>query len=660
MLQSFCAPNTRVNFHGLLATVTPIGNSHIALKFDETSQGINTLTIEEATRELGRSLHFIGKGNEEKIPVDLDFDDLIELRRRRAYVEELKRVSIKGGCGSVKTRVGVIAHVQRKMNDKIGTSPASLQRWFKADNEHSQGLASTLRRQVTQPRPSTFSQEVQDCAIRAIDNYYLVPGKPSIQFAYDCFVEDVNEFIGHDAKRPCYGTFNIWVKQLTNPVDQLAVQHGKRAVRSANRKALRKLVVNRIHERVEVDAVHLAVGLVDTEDRYLGTATVFVCIDCFSRSILGIQVQVGRGESAASVIDSYKNAITPKDRSFYSPECVNTWPMYGVSEAYVGDGGPGYTAIKTIAFCEDVGTQTETVDTGKGWKKPYVESFFATLRSQFACTLPGYCGKYSDQQLNDATVQQQACMTYEQFHNALTHWIVDEYHQSPHKGLYGKTPHQVWEEQAQPSMFPPMLPANFERIKFIKGNVETRTIQGEHGHQGLAINYVFYNDPDGRLKEIYRRLKALGDDAVVTCEYSPNDISEINVNDPFTDEMFVVPTFDERIRSGMTLAEFRAAYPTPKKNKGFGHSRVARTSQTMQDVKQAHNKKMKSIGHKRSEVAHVDEITDEVHAQEELDNMHASQEPEVSQDETVTNGRMHDEPKRDQNGNDEVEEYYYG
>jgi len=660
MLQSFCEPNTRVLYHGLPATVAPILDSHVAIKFDRDEIGIKTLTLDEANSEFGKTMFFAGKGQPVEIPVDLELDDVIELERRRTYVAELKRVSKKGGCGGVALRQQVIDRVQRKTKDKLGASVAGLARWFKADKNHSQGLASTLKKKERKKRASIFTQEVKDMAVWAIDQYYLVPGSPTIQYVYDCFVEDIDEFLGVDVARPCYATFNEWVTRMTNPYDKMAAQYGKKAVRSANRKSLRKLVVERIHERVEVDAVHLAVGLVDDSGRYLSTVTVFVCLDCYSRSVLGIQVQIGRGESSASVIDSYKHAITPKSLDSYSSECVNDWPMYGVSDAYVGDGGTGYTAIKTISFCEDVGTHPETVDTGKGWKKPYVESFFATLRCQFARHLPGYCGKYTEQQLTEETVAERACLTYAQFHDALTHWIVDEYHQSPHKGLFGKTPYDVWQEQAVPSKFPPMLPVNFERIKYIKGNVETRTIQGEHGQIGIQIENVFYNDAEGLLKGIFTKLKARGENTVVACEYSPNDICEINVTDPFTGEMLVIPTFNENIYSGMTLSEYQAAHPTPKKKKGFGHSRVGRKSEVIKNAREVEAEKQRQRKPKKSQVAHIDEITDAVHDLEKRnDEFNAENRSSTSDDYGSQDTPDVDEPNTQAESNDDNNGGYY-
>ena len=319
--------------------------------------------------------------------------------------------------------------------------------------------------------------------------------------------------------------------------------------------------------------------------------------------------EIGRGESSASVIDSFRHAISIKEPDTYSNEAQCDWPMYGSPEKIATDGGPGYTSVETASFCLESESQLEVVATGKGWNKPYIESFFATLRQQFAKSLPGYCGKYADQRELDFTVKQQACMTKEQFESALTHWIVDEYHQSPHKGLLGKTPYETWKEGAL--LFAPSIPANYNRIRYTKGQVEQRTIQGEHGGQGIMINNLYYSDEEGILKGIHAQLKQQGKEKRVTCEYSPNDISSINIINPTTHEVFVAYCHNPNVYERMTLAEYQAKYPQPKKKKGFGHLRVARDSQVLKDVQELHRKKTQPKA-KKSRSFKSDELTDQI------------------------------------------------
>lgn len=604
MITALYTPNTRVSFNGLPAIATPLPQNYLCLTFDTVAQAPAVLTEEQVYKYFGKNLHLLSEKTVAPVKLSFTLEERLEVDRRSAYIKRLKEVSRKGGCGGVKLRQAVIDEVSRQIGDLKKVSPAQLARWYKQAETHSQGVAATVKTKARQRR-SNFPQEVIDLAILAIDRYYLLTSKPTKQFAFDCFVDDVKAQLGEDANYPSYVTFSKWIDMMTPPMDLIEARHGKKAAREAKRDAINRFYVDRIHERAEADAVHLAVGIVDDNQNYLGTVTLFVVIDCHSRAITGIQAQIGRGESSASVIDCFRNAISVKNAEEYSDEVVNDWPMYGSPSYIATDGGSGYAAHETVAFCQDAETEVVIVETGKGWKKPFVESFFRTLRTNFAKTLPGYCGKYTDQRQLDKTVQEQACLTLEQFESALVHWIVDEYHQSPHRGLDGKTPYQVWKESAE--HFPPMLPANYERIQYTKGQTEVRVIQGEQGNKGVVINNVDYNDIEGRLKAIASRLKQMGEDQQVVCEYSPNNISSINIVDPFTDEIFIAYAKDDRVHEHMSLAEYQAKYSTPKKVKGYGHKRVAKDSIVLQEAHERHQQKVKHTS-KRSCPANTDEI----------------------------------------------------
>ena len=631
MITALYTPNTRVSFNGLPAIATPLPQNYLCLTFDTVAQAPAVLTEEQVYKYFGKNLHLMSEKTPAPLKLTFTLEEQLEIERRMAYIKRLKEVSRKGGCGGVKIRQAVIDEVSRKIGDLKKVSPAQLARWFKQDATHSQGIAATVITQSRQRR-SNFPQEIIDLALQAIDQYYLIPSKPTKQFAFDCFVDDVIEQLGEDTDYPSYVTFSKWIDMMIPPMDLILARHGKKAAREAKRDAVSRFYVDRIHERAEADAVHLAVGIVDDNQNYLGTVTLFVVIDCHSRAITGIQAQIGRGESSASVIDCFRNAISVKNAEEYSDEVVNDWPMYGSPSYIATDGGSGYAAHETVAFCQDAESEVVIVETGKGWKKPFVESFFKTLRTNFAKTLPGYCGKYTDQRQLDKTVQEQACLTLAQFESALVHWIVDEYHQSPHRGLDGKTPYDVWKESAE--HFPPMLPANYERIQYTKGQTEVRIIQGEQGNKGVVINNVEYNDIEGHLKAIASRLKQMGEDPQVVCEYSPNDISTINVVDPFTDEIFVAYAKDKRVHEQMSLAEFQAKYSKPKNKKGYGRSRVAKNSAVIQEAKGRHKQKMKHTP-KRSSPANTDEIEGKMrrHATPNEPSVHS---PDVTEEKTTT------------------------
>lgn len=613
MLKAIYKPNARVLFDHKPADVTVLPNNKICLSFiglDFTT----VLTETQIHQYFGNKLKLMSDKKPTHKPLNLTLEQQLEFDRRQAYINELKRVSKTGGCGGDKLRLSVIKRVKEEIKDPNPPSKATLARWYQTALAHSQGVAATILKNK-RIRRSGFSDDVKDLFIRAVDMFYLHTGKPTIQYAYDHFKVLLDETLGEDADRPCYHTFRKWIYDLIHPLDMIAQRDGKKAVRAARRNNVQKLIAEHIHERAEADAVHLAVGIVDDHDNYLGTVTLYAIIDCYSRAITGIKVQVGRGETTASVIDCVRHAISEKAPDSYSHEAVNDWPMYGSPCKIVTDGGPGYSSLKAVSFYLDCESQHELAETSKGWRKPFIESFFSTLRAQFAKTLPGYCGKYTDQRELDHTVEQQACMTKAQFESALTHWIIDEYHQATHSGLdNNKTPYQVWEESALE--YPPNIPANYQRLLLTKGEELPRKIMGDAGNQGVQINYLKYNDVKGHLQAIYAQLKQQRQDPYVMCEYSPNDISYINVFDPFTDEVFMVDCVDPRVDVDMSLAEFQTKFPPQKKDKGFGRVRIDQKSEVLNEARDRHHKKTKPKP-KKSKTFKTDELTEMVNAAQE-------------------------------------------
>lgn len=618
MFNAIAVTGNRVSFRNLHATLTTLPDSSVALTFDDKKHGTIIKSRSEIESEFGKSLHLIPKGQvAAPKALDLSIADLEELKRRSAYLKELQRHTDKNGVGGVKIRQQVIARVAREINDTNPISPATLWRWSKKSHEHSHGIASTLGK-TKRHRNSSFSQDIQDLALEIVDDYYLQLGNPTLQYAYDCFTEEFEFRFGKDVKRPCREVFRKWAKQARDPIEFIERREGQRAAKAARRNAKRKLRTERILERVEADAVNLAIGVTDEEGRYIGPVTVFAVIDVYSRAILGLIVQVGRGESSGSVIDSYKHAICPKPQDSLPGTVENSWPMYGTPETFVSDGGSGYASVQTQTFLLDAGSQSQIVQTYAGWRKPFIERFFLTLRTRFAQTLRSYCGKHTDRPSLDATIKEKASMTLHEFRTALYEWVIDEYHQTPHRGLNGKTPHEVWEERARE--FPPHLPVNFERIKFTMGETRICKITGAHAHQGIQLNNLRYNDSEDRLKHIGMNLKIMGQPAEVQVQYTPNDIHSVNVVDPFTDEIFQAFVTDDDILPGTTLAELRVQRVSTYANKGFTGRRNAHSSQTVINANEAHDENVRSVHSRGTQRAPTNNIEAELMRLKEEDH----------------------------------------
>lgn len=587
-----------VFFNNKLATVTLLPAGNIVFSFNELDHH-EILSVDEANAMLNHSIvkaNIRQANNKRKNDDLLTVEDRLELARRQAYVSELKRVSTTGGPMGITVREKVIEHVKRKIDDPKSLSPAQLARWFKADQCHADRLKSTLPSKKRN-RKQMFTEAQIDYVLSKFDQYLLVKPMPKIQHAYDKYIDDLENDYGKDAMRVSYETFNKMFKGLIW-TETMSKTKSRSEFHAAKRNAVSQIITNRILERVEADAVTLAIGIVDEEGNYLGPATIYAVIDVYSRSILGVHLQVGRGENSAGVINCFKKSILQNNLEGFNEQITNSWPMFGLSEKLVIDGGAAYNSMQTKMFCSKYYSSKEVLPARTPWKKGFIERFFGTLRSQFATEIPGYMGKYNGDMDDDETIRKNAVITKSKLYELLIKWIVDEYHQTPHASLNNKTPHQVWMDSAQ--FYPPELPRDYESISLIKGDEVWRVIQGDCGHIGITINKIRYNDKTGRLKNIFMKLKSNNKSAEVLCMYDESDISSIDVVDPECNELFTLYAVDQSIYEGMCLLEYQVKQTKKVRNKGFGHKRVLKDNKSIENLRFiSEEKKKKAKKHKR-------------------------------------------------------------
>lgn len=614
MINAIAVTGNRVSYRGLHATLTALPDSTIALTFDDERHKTIIKPRKEVESEYGRTLHLIRKN---EVPsskrLDLSVADLDELKRRSAYIEELQRVVGKGGVGGTKVRENVIKRVSRQIDDKKPVSPATLARWAARANVSAHGVAATLA-QPTRKRRSSFPAKVQELALKVIDDFYLQLGQPTVQYAYDCFVEKFKKKFD-DAEPPCRETFRKWAKLAVEPLEFIRGREGKKTAKAAARNAKRKIRLERILERTESDSAKFNIPIRDERGVYLATVQVFAVLDCYSRAVLGLIVKLGQGETSDSVIDSYKHAIAPKSADSLPFNVMSDWPMYGVPEVIVSDGGSGYTSMATQSFILEAGSQSQIVETYAGWRKPFVERFFLTMRTQFAQKFHSYSGKHTDRQNLDAAFDQKASMTLDEFRAELYEWVVDKYHHRPHSGLKGKTPYEVWQEQA--SEMPPFLPTHFERIQLTMGESRVCTISGQHAHQGIQINNLRYNDTESKIKTIGMQLRAHGLPAEVTVQYTNNDLYSVTVIDPFTDELIPAFVTDPDISPGTSLGEFNRLRSKTYRDKGYTGQGRASPSRGTIEANRTHDRNTRRASSKRSRRAPVEGIYEGIQQRKE-------------------------------------------
>jgi putative transposase len=188
--------------------------------------------------------------------------------------------------------------------------------------------------------------------------------------------------------------------------------------------------------------------------------------------------------------------------------------------------------------------------------KGAVERIFRTLTKDLIHELPGTTFS-NPKERGDYPSEKLAAIDIETLVRLLVKWIVDIYHNTPHRGLCGKTPLEVWRELEPERIIE--LPANPLQLDVIASHTAHPTIF----HYGVQVDNLFYNSPE--LREI---AADLGGKQIVEARYREEDVGSIFVRDPRNDEFFEVPATNREYATGLNRAVHRLIVAQARKRFG--------------------------------------------------------------------------------------------
>jgi hypothetical protein len=312
---------------------------------------------------------------------------------------------------------------------------------------------------------SRLAPATEDLLLCYVDDKYLVDlpaHRVNPAEIYREFCEEFELLNKKDPKSypklPCQESFYKRIRALDKVIVALHRLNDK------EKQKLRKIrktefIVDRILQRVEFDAVHLAMGIIKYEGTgtnrkrvYRGRVVLMLAIDVFSRAIIGYSYHIAKkpGENADLAVQCFKSMLMPKNSK-------RNWPMYGKSALVVSDGSTAATGDQFHMVVTSTGAVHVTTQSNQPWKKPFIERFMLTLRKHWASKFDTYLGsklfRNHDHLNNDDKVEKvvmkgkkKHCMTEEEFVDNFERYITDTYHNAPHGGLNGATPLEVWQE----------------------------------------------------------------------------------------------------------------------------------------------------------------------------------------------------------------------
>ena len=398
--------------------------------------------------------------------------------KREPYLSILKRLFEEDHehMTTLPTYKRVIAEVEEQLalQNKPGTvlkinhpSSQSLARWWKPFRDSGFSWVDSLPRR--QAKRNTTDSRSEQIMMVGYEKFMLGKITPSIAAGHTKYVKWVNDMndpsitiVSREKFRRYHHGFNDLERALASG-NQAEINKLLRTYRS-------RIKTGRVLMRIEVDRLALNLCLIDdTTGEVLGKVALYIAIDCHSRYPIAVTVEFGEAEKAIGGVNLLRNIVMP------ASERLNA---FGLPIRIVCDNGPGFNNEIFAKTAESLKSELIYAPSNQPYKKPFVESFNKTVRSEFLESaelkignkivhgVPGYKGKrYEGKKSNlnpsDETLRQAAEMTVDSFvqnlHDFLVHFV-----NQPHNELNGQTPQEVWDASCKEY---PLVPCHYEHLK---------------------------------------------------------------------------------------------------------------------------------------------------------------------------------------------------
>jgi putative transposase len=182
-----------------------------------------------------------------------------------------------------------------------------------------------------------------------------------------------------------------------------------------------------------------------------------------------------------------------------------TWQVCGIPGILYTDHSSAFTSQHLEQVCADLKIQPIFALVGQPRGRGRVERFFNTVHQLLLAQLPGYAPAGFATQVTPG-------LDLQGFTRAFAHFVLHEYHQTPHSAT-GLPPQARWSANG----FLPQLPVSLEQLDLLLLTVA----KSRRVHQdGLRFQSLCYIDPP---------LAAyVGEDVII--RYDPRDMAEIRVS----------------------------------------------------------------------------------------------------------------------------------
>jgi putative transposase len=456
--------------------------------------------------------------------------------RRKRYLDALKARCDK--FPNRKTLNKLLPEIAKELADeKKAPSAITVRRWYYKGLNNS--IVALIPQHAKKGRATVFTPELEDLLLDVLNTTYFKPEAIPVKQVYEEFIRRTREYNSdklpsRQLKYISDSTVRRYIKSL-DPFEVEVNKNGRHAAEKKFSKSVGQLTVNNILDRWEIDHTPLDVMIVDpVTGNVIGRPFLTVVLDRYSRMVMAYWIHFS-APNTESVLRVIERAISPKTTWLAKyPKVINEWPARGLPLRIVPDNAAEFHADNLITAFTEMGIEIMFPRSRGPQMKGAVERFFRTLNMGLIHTLPGTTfSNVKDR--GDYKPEKHACLTMKSLESALVKWIVDIYHQSPHKGLASNTPMAVWKAMEPSRVI--QMPSDLDALETALSHRKFVTVQP----YGIQLSNNFYHSDE--LASL--RLK-LAKEQKVQMRYR-DEMGHIWVHDPFRNIFFEVPAKDKRL-----------------------------------------------------------------------------------------------------------------
>ena len=464
---------------------------------------------------------------------------------------------------------------------EVGVSTATLYNWLKAYESTGRLSALVIPRTQGGKGKSRLSGEQEAIIKGVIEQFYLVPLKPSARKTWE---EIVLRCRRASVEEPSLSSITRRLYKISEQ-KLLAKRKSKHALR-AYQPLLNGSYPDIIKPMHTIQIDHTKVDIMLVDDIYrveLGRPWITLAIDVFSRMISGYYISFESPGYLATGL-TICCSVLKKDEIIQKYNLSSKWPVYGLPQIIHTDNAKEFRGVDIEKVCREYNINLQWRPVGRPHFGGHIERLIGTL-NQDIHNLEGttfsnihHKGEYDSQKA--------AVMTLSEFEEWLAVLIVDKYHNQKHSGI-GMTPLQKYEEgvfgtkDTPPAGLPPIV-EDIDRFKINMLPFEERTIQ----RYGIQIDGITYNSEV--LTHWINAKEQDGSKKRFTIRRDPRDISLIYFYDPELNEYFEIPYAVSFSFPSASLWEWRAAKKHLKdiENREYNDYEVFEALERMRQIEQ--------------------------------------------------------------------------